>query len=461
MQPSFRPKDEARSHIVIPSLSRDPSKKPEQMKPHCKHILICAIAVFAAMSCSDGLDIPYSTRTHGYGSSDGSASRAETELKKRTLLLYSAGYNSLSASLTDDIDDICDGYVPYGYPYCDNLLIFASNYNTGRTPCLIKVYRTRDEEVVRDTVRFWPEGTSAVDTETLAEVLSYVKDNYPSAEYGMIFSSHATGWLPEGTMSSGEFPSAGEDSAEPQDEGRKMQRSIGQDISTKAEMDVKDFAAAIPFKLKYIIFDACLMGGVETAYELRDKCEHLVFSQAEILADGMVYTNMVNRLLGRNPSDIVGVAEDYFTHYDSMTGDDRSATISVVDCSGLESLADACKVIFDAQKGAIPGISPGNVQLANYRTAYFYDFRDILTEIMPEEELADVDAALERCIEYKANTEYFFSDWLNKSFRFETFCGLSMYLPSAVSSSDREDSNAYYSKYQWAQDTGYLAGYYL
>ena len=99
--------------------------------------------------------------------------------------------------------------------------------------------------------------------------------------------------------------------------------------------------------------------------------------------------------------------------------------------------------------------------LGSGRTSYFYDFRDILTEIASQEELSDVDSALEQCIEYKANTEYFFSEWLNKSFRYETFCGLSMYLPSAVSASQRENSNDYYSLYQWAQDTGYLAGYYL
>ena len=431
-----------------------------KMKQHLKHILYITVLLSAAISCSDSLDIPYSTRTHGYGSSDGSATRTETAPTKRTLLVYSAGYNSISSYLTDDIEDICSGYVPYNYPYCDNLLIFASNCKTGKTPCLIKVSKTREDAVVRDTVRFWPAGTSAVDTETLADVLTYVRDNYPSAEYGMIFSSHATGWLPEQTLSTGIFPSSPESTSGLNGKSRP-QRTIGQDSSTKAEMDVKDFAEALPFTLKYIVFDACLMGGIETAYELRNKCEHIVFSQAEILADGMVYTNIVNRLLGQRPSDIIGVAKDFFAHYDSQTGDNRSATISVVDCSALESLAKACKVIFDAQKGAIPGIRPANVQPANYRTSYFYDFRDILTEIASQEELSDVDSALEQCIEYKANTEYFFSEWLNKSFRYETFCGLSMYLPSAVSASQRENSNDYYSLYQWAQDTGYLAGYYL
>ena len=120
----------------------------------------------------------------------------------RTLLLYSAGYNNLSPVLKDDIDDICSGYLPEGYSFNDNLLVFAHhtvsdyNYRDEVQPCLIRIYRDRDGIAVRDTVRTWPEGTSAVDPETLRSVLEYVRDNYPSEEYGMIFSSHATGWLP-------------------------------------------------------------------------------------------------------------------------------------------------------------------------------------------------------------------------------------------------------------------------
>lgn len=426
------------------------------MKPHCKHILICAIAVFAAMSCSDGLDIPYSTRTHEYGSSDGSASRAETELEKRTLLLYSAGNNNLSDSLIDDINDICNGYVPYNYPYCDNLLIFSHKYDftTPTKPCLIKVYRTRDEEVVRDTVRFWPEGTSAVDTETLAEVLSYVKDNYPSAEYGMIFSSHATGWLPEGTdLTDGEF-SASTNTVPPQ-------RSIGQDKSTQKEMDVKEFAKALPFKLHYIIFDACLTGGIEVAYELRNKCDHLIFSSEEILVDGMVYTNIVSRLLEEKPSDLQGVAQDYFNHYNNADINPY-AMVSLVNCASLGKLATVCKPIFDKHKVSITGIDASKVQQLNlndypYRRYYFfYDFIDILEELpLTLAEKAEINSVMDECIEYKANTEYSFG------YKVETFCGLSMYLPTAITDKDtRNRLNDYYLDYQWAQDTGYLAGYY-
>ena len=205
--------------------------------------------------------------------------------RDRVLIYYAAGFNNISSYLDEDIEELCTkGYIPEKNSR-NVLLVFRNladgSYTRPATPELFRVYRGKKGNIIKETVFTFEPGTVAASAGTLFATLSYVRYNYPSDKYGLIFSSHATGWLPEGTMSSGEFPSAGEDSAEPQDEGRKMQRSIGQDISTKAEMDVKDFAEALPFTLKYIVFDACLMGGIETAYELRNKCGHIVFSQAE------------------------------------------------------------------------------------------------------------------------------------------------------------------------------------
>ena len=54
-------------------------------------------------------------------------------------------------------------------------------------------------------------------------------------------------------------------------------------------MDVLEMVRAITIHLDYIIFDACLMGGIEVAYELRNVADKIGFSQAEILAHGFPY----------------------------------------------------------------------------------------------------------------------------------------------------------------------------
>ena len=98
------------------------------------------------------------------------------------------------------------------------------------------------------------------------------------------------------------------------------------------------------------------------------------------------------------------------------------------------------------------------MQPANYRSAYFYDFRDIFRQLsLSGTEEAGLDAAIEDCVIYKANTEYFFEGYPGYELKYETFSGLSMYLPSAVSNtSTREYLDSYYTGFKWDQDTGYI-----
>ncbi len=401
-------------------------------------IILLSVTAVTAFSCDDRLST---------GGGQGPV---------QTLLLYSAGYNSLSSELKEDIDDICDNYVPKGNnSSSDNLFVLAHHadrsYSDGKPPYLIKIYSIGGT-VHRDTVMTFPTGTSAIDTDVLNRVLSYIKENYPSDEYGMIFSSHASGWIPPNFSLTGSsfFSAAGVRGSSGTASGQE--RSIGQDAGTGEEFDVKDFAAAIPFKLDYIIFDACLVGGIEVAYEMKDICDYLVFSQEEILADGMVYTNITRRLLEENPANLVGVAEDFYNHYNSLSGQYRSATISVVDCSGLEGLADVCSGIFEEQREALDTLDAGNIQPMRDMFDWFYDFKDIIVHAgMTDEESEALDAALEKSILYKAHTEYFIDTKIN------TYSGLSMYLPTAVrSASTRRYLDSYYQDFKWNQATGYV-----
>lgn len=74
---------------------------------------------------------------------------------------------------------------------------------------------------------------------------------------------------------------------------------------THAEMELDEFAAAIPDgTLDFIIFEACLMAGVEVAYALRGKAEYLLASPAEIISPGFtpVYPEALGYLLDRSQS---------------------------------------------------------------------------------------------------------------------------------------------------------------
>lgn len=379
--------------------------------------------LFAAAACfkDPGFDPGFT------GEDDGSRTlpeRSYVQPERRVMLLVSAGFNSLSTYLEEDQADLEEGYVPEGKHFGSDVLLVLSrlpsqhgNYKEETAPVLYRLYKDREGEVIKDTLQVWNPADQLCRKEVFASALSFVKQKFPAMGYGMVYSSHASGWLPDGYY---ESPSEYERTHAPK-------RSIGQDKSQSGdiEMELKDFVEAIPMHLDYLLLDACLSGCVEVAYALRDKADVVGFSPTEVLAEGFNYHTLAERLLA-GPSNPVGVCQDYFAYYDAKTGSSRSATITVVAPGKMEPLAAVCKELFEKYRPAINGLLGRYVQgYFRYDRHYFYDLRDILVQAgINAEETDRVDAALAECILYQAATGYFMSIPLLR------VCGLSMYLPS-------------------------------
>jgi hypothetical protein len=188
------------------------------------------------------------------------------------------------------------------------------------------------------------------------------------------------------------------------------------------------------------------MGGVEVAYELKGKCGTVGFSQTEVLAEGFDYKTLTEHLLGSESPDPQAVCEDYFLQYDIQSGVYRSATISMVDCSKMEPLADICRTLFEKYKSNITVLNPDEIQrYYRYDYHWFYDLKDIIIHAgATEEELKNLQDALDECIVYKACTPEFMG-----SFAIDIYSGLSMYLPCNGS----VELDKYYKTLQWNIDT--------
>jgi hypothetical protein len=230
--------------------------------------------------------------------------RDDNDELRNVLLLYSAAYNSLSGYLADDINDLLSGELPGTGRMDDVLLIYShqpspkGGYSVPTSPILMRAYKDIEGNMIKDTLVVYPEGSLSSTASQLNRVLTYVKDNYPAKTYGMVFSSHATGYLPTGyysnprgyvyipptivssaDASSGYNDAVGVPYAEPEhDPMLPMVKSVGQDQVgvhgnyLSYEIEIEDFARALPMYMDYILFDACLMGGVEVAYELAGRC---------------------------------------------------------------------------------------------------------------------------------------------------------------------------------------------
>ena len=409
-----------------------------------------------------------------------SSCKPETEyifLQKhpRAHVMMCFGFNNLSSSLAEDIRDLEKGFIPGSAPLENYLFVFShlveSSYSTPSSPKLQRIYLGPDGNPMKETLLEMEPGTISNRAECIREVLEFLKEKYPEIEsFGVLMSSHGTGWTPPGYCTTGyknegnsdviewrrsAFPEtylSGEYLYEPVPGVKSMGYTVtGVNPTVAYETDIREIADLLPFKLDYIIFDACFMGGVEVAYQFKDKCRYMCFSQTEILSDGMDYTTMISDLLEGNRADLVSLATNYFNHYNLSSGSKRSATISVVDCSKLGTLAAVCRNLFRNYDISKDNVDASKLQKYFYYTnhAWFYDLYSIVQAAgASETELSDLQWALDECILYKAATPTF----ALYGFPIDTHSGLSMYLPEK----ERTQLNSYYRELTWNKLTGLL-----
>lgn len=394
---------------------------------------------------------------------------------KQVFILYSIGYNNLAYYLDQDINDITRSYQRI---IGNNAVIIFSHktkkggdYTTPNPPVIVELTKDWTGKVRRDTLAILEASTVSASGETVREVLSLVSQRHPKAEYSILFSSHGTGWTPADYCNepsrydtnienpdniiwrrgiSHRQPSWGIDPGD----GSPVVKSFGvQNITsgTYHEININDLAESFPMKMKNVIFDACFMGGIEVAYAFRNVTQMMIASQTEILADGMDYTTMLSYIFDRSNNQ-QGFCKNYFKHYNSLSGDYRSATISLIDCSQLEPLAEICRNLFASQREQIAALE-GTMEVQRYfRKAYtynhkwFYDLEDILVKSgISSEQHDSLKTALNRCVIYKAATPQFMND-----ITISNHSGLSMYLPYA----DYDYLNGFYKELDWNKATG-------
>jgi hypothetical protein len=333
----------------------------------------------------------------------------EPDKAERTVIAYMAADNNLSLDAFGDIDEMKQGFSETGI----NLIVFIDP--VGEPPYLLEI--AKDAET---RIKEYPEFNSA-DASQMRQVLNDVIDMYPSESYGLILWSHGTSWLPAGVQLKS-FVADG-----------------------NSQMNIPDLAAALPVKFDFILFDACLMGAVEVAYELRNNADYIIASPAEIIYRGFPYDEIVPELL--KPSiNLQSVARKYFDYYDGLEGAYRSATISLIDTKELENLANITAELISGNE-MDENFDRTEVQrLDVYEEQYTFDFADFITKAFPSANKDAFMRQLSKTVLYKAHTPEFLNEY-----QIETCCGLSCYIPVQ----GRDDLNKYYQSLQWYGDSGY------
>jgi hypothetical protein len=320
---------------------------------------------------------------------------------KRTVIAYIGRDSNLTARGEDKIQSMLEGWNGKN----GNLIIYQDTAvgNSG----LMEVYRENNENKIR-TIREY-ENENSADPNVFKRVLNDAISLYPADSYGLIIFSHASGWLPEATLTS--------------------PRSFITDH--KDEMELIDMAAAIPAGyFDFIVFETCFSAGIEVAYELKDKTGYIIASSAELLSPGFkeIYASSLNYLFEKEPK-LEAFTRNVFTLMSESDTYFKSVTLSLIKTEKLHALGAFLRQYIDKEK--ISAVKPYDVQhFDRYSYRLFFEFEDyysrILNDEAPGEELKTL---LNECVPYKDATPSFLtgsSSW--RGFDIERHSGLTTYI---------------------------------
>ncbi len=306
---------------------------------------------------------------------------------KHVTLLYAVNRSSLAQDFKDDVAEM-EAALTQIQSKDGRFLVYCTN-SDGESASLYEASKDKSGNyVVKSKAhKTYQRTMPSTAPERISMVMEDALKLYPQAEYSLIFWGHGSSWTPEFSDHTVVSPQDQEDSTPVKRAyGGEFTGNMG-DWSNIDWADLKELADAIPDgKFRYIWFDCCYMSGIETIYQLRNKCETYVAYPTEVWQYGLPY-DLVLPYIFRESPDLKGGAEVFFNYYN----DNRDpVTATVIDMSKVEAVAQASANILAlgesiSDKGSLLNYS------RDYRNPY-YDFRQIMTKMIWQADRADLAA---------------------------------------------------------------------
>ncbi len=285
----------------------------------------------------------------------------------------------------------------------------------------------------------------ATDPAVMEEVFTDMQKEAPSDSYGLIFGSHATGWIKGTSFQARAFGD---------DNGYNI------DIPDLADVLKRSFPEK---KLDFVLFDACMMGNAEVGYELKDVTSHCIASVMETPALGFPYKQIFSYLYSEN-IDYSAVCHEFisFNKVNNAWG-----TCAVMDCSQMENLASAVKAKLSEWQDALSSVSMQNVQQygVNSYKYFSYDVLDFFRELGGKSGVAETDlneaiASIQTVLNEAVIAKECIPNPSNSSFRVDEarFCGIGMYIPGEYNRyvANKTTWNSYYEQsISWYRAAGW------
>jgi hypothetical protein len=147
---------------------------------------------------------------------------------------------------------------------------------------------------------------------TLADFISWAKSNYPANKYALILKNHGGGW-----------------------KGHSEDWTSGDDF-----MYMDEFRQGLSSDFDLILFDQCLMGMVEVAYQIRGKTDLMLASEEVTYVFDFSYEHIFSAVDANPGWSGQTLGKEIIDLFVGNTLWNPFYTISLVDCQNLQPLVD-------------------------------------------------------------------------------------------------------------------------
>ena len=367
-------------------------------------------------------------------------------VNKQTILVFYPWTGDKSSTgllgyLQNNIDSICDGIIDRKGLNNSRVLVFLSDKYNHSTLYDLQ-YNATTKSVDRVPLKEY-EGASYASAEGIADIMNEVKTKASALNYALIVGVHGCGWTYASDWSRYPYyarPSVTRPSDNNfsgiqfgPDPNAPLTRFFGSVSLAENAMDISTLAEGIResgLKMQYILFDACYMSNIETAYELKDVTNYMIASGSEIMAAGLPYRSMWSYLNSPTPnySGIVSTSVNFYKNNSSAP----FCNLAAIDCRQVEKLACVMKDI-NAEYQLSASVSLDSIQhLDGFRPNLFYDLETYVDSLRPSGYLLDqFKSQLKLTIKASDHTdEAYTCIYSSDSFKIKNYCGITVSDPS-------------------------------
>lgn len=403
-----------------------------------KKILLLFLSVLTFISCSDEIPEEKVSLKSGrtvlaYLISNNSSTNLDSYLKQNLVDMYSG--------LTQTTDSCT--LIVYYRPY--------DNDNSGLTgPCLLQFNsdgkgNINNKKCLQDAdltpakvigeafcSPYTDKNHNATDPATMVRILEDMVKLSPSTNYGLIFGSHGTSWMPGNEVA-----------------GRSFGDDAGYNINIPEMADALESVFSSR-QLDFILFDACMMATAEVCYEFKDVTDYLIGSVVETHVYGYPYGVILPKLYKAevNYGEICNNYIDY-------SRDKGWGLCSVIDCKKINELTDWVYANLGNYSERLPLFDMDDVQ--QYGVSSFKYFSLDIVDLFKVLNNGTAPGSLEEVVsKVVIAKDGLFGDGYEVVGTLELdenrFCGIGMYIPYKVK---KDNWNTYYETLSWYNAVGW------